>query len=274
MNKKCFRMIPLFMALLAMTACSSDDDPAGNGTTGNLVFDCTVSEAIAEVVTRATTGYQLPADLVPNSGDLKIALTGKYTIKEVEYDYSSQWEKLSAFHEEKPDLNVGTYKVVFTYGDNTKEGVGFPYYYGEVSGVDVEGNTLMSYGATVKLANSCFTLAATEWLLSYYKDVKLIIHTATSEFNFEPTDTGASELYFVKAGQQLYLSGSAVKSQTGTSVEFPKTAITSSNLAGETKYTITVNHGTAGGGELGIIFSDEFTEVPAIDIELNPDYDE
>ena len=99
----------------------------------------------------------------------------------------------------------------------------------------------------------------------------MTIHTANIEFTFALNETTpSSPLIFVKSGQQLSFSGKAVKSQTGTSVEFPKNTI-GENLAPDTHYAINVNHDNAGGANLIITFDDTFTVVSVVDVQLNPD---
>lgn len=284
MNKKRFWMIPLSVALLGLTACSSEDDFESRG--GKLAFACEPSDFVAEVVTRAgeidlSTKYGVT---VPEGNAMALTLTGTYNDKELgeNQTYNRSWTTVSAFHTEDPDLVVdGTYAATVTHGDATAEGENKPAFKGEATDIRLKSNTTTTCAITAGLVNSCFTLAATEWLLNYYSDIELTIHTTTggSDFTFTPTDTKESKLYFVQAGQTLSISGKATK-QNGVEVTFEQTVIggqgttTAVTTAAAKKYTITVDHSTAGGEGLTITFDDSFTEVPGTTEELNKDDDD
>lgn len=286
MNKKRFWMIPLSVALLGLTACSSEDDFESRS--GKLAFACEPSDFVTEVVTRAD-GIDLSETYgvtVPEGNDMALTLTGTYNDKELGegQTYNRSWTTVTAFHTEDPDLVVdGTYAATVTHGDATAEGENKPAFKGEATGITLKSNTTTTCTITAGLVNSCFTLAATEWLLNYYSDIELTIHTTTggSDFTFNPTTTQESKLYFIRAGQTLSISGKATK-QNGVEVTFEKTVIgkqegsTTATVTTEAakKYTITVDHSTAGGERLTITFDDTFTEVTGTTEELNKDDDD
>lgn len=273
----------MLLLAVAVAACSSEEvTPPANGS-GKLRLATTLSGEVAEVVTRAQS--TLPSELLPREEQLSLRITGSFTDKTGTTAFDRSWTTLADFRLGNPDFEAGDYNTAaqkysnsytakLSYGNPAEEGVGKPAFAGESAPFTIyAGNTAQNeVPVTVRMANSCFTLAVGEWLLNYYTNVELTIHTETSDFTFRPTSTAASELVFVAAGQPLAFSGSAVKAQTGTEVVFPKKTITGqAATAACTKYAIAVDHGTAGAGSLRISFSDTFTEVEAEEIELNPD---
>lgn len=283
---KCKWMIPMLAMAAAFVGCSSEDDLTVKHGSGRVLFDCDVLQTVSEVTTRAGE-YTLPAEILPQADRLTLAITGSYTDKTGTTTYNKSWLTVADFVTENPDFEAGdystserqyqnSYAAVMTYGDATAEGEAAPYFEGTSGDFNVYAGETAKPTVSVALANSCFTLAVTEWMLNYYDNLKLTIHTADSDFSFEPTTIDPSALIFVKAGAVLSFSGSAVKAQTGVEVTFPKTELKDANgaavtTAAKTKYTISVDHGQAGAGTLSISFDDSFTEVPEQTVELNPD---
>ncbi len=270
MKMKCMWMIP--MLALAFAACSSEDDLQSGGQ-GQVAFKAETSSLVTEVVTRATTGYELPAELVPSGEELRLSMTGSYTDEQgAQQSFTGSWTSVAAFNLENPKFEAGTYSADFAYGDEGVEGVGKAYFAASLQDFAIKANKTTTYPVTVKLSNSCFTLQATEWLLNYYEDVELTIHTAASTFSYSLTTTEPSELVFINPDQSLSISGTATKRQNGVAVEFPLSVIgQGKKTAAETKYAIVVDHGTAGSGSLAISYDDTFTEVAETEVELNPD---
>jgi hypothetical protein len=281
-------MYTLLVAVLATVGCSSDNGPSlPESGTAQVQFGCVVAGEIGHVEARATTGYALPSDLLPSADAFTLALTGTYTDKvdaatTAERTYSKSWATLADYKMEAPALETGVYDVAqghyansyratVTCGDPMAEGEGKPYFEGASEEIILYAGKSIEAPVTARLANSCFSLYAEQYLLSYYTGgVELTIHTADNAFTFNPTTTAESALIFVKPGQQLSISGKAVK-QNGTEVTFAKTAIGAGILAAETHYAVRVDHATAGSGALMISFDGSFTEVPAVEVELNPD---
>lgn len=280
-------MLPLLAVALATTACSSDDEAAtplrGEG---KVTFDCSTEAFVADVTTRATEGYQLPAELIPAGEAMQLTLSGTYTEEgengsPIEKSYGPRtWATVADYNTEAPELEAGiynttihayqnSYTAAISYGDMEAEGAAKPCFKGGAAAFTIAANKTTTVALSAKLANSCFVVEVTEWMLAYYTGIELTIHTASNSFTFNPTTTAPGELIFVKPGQQLALSGKAVKAQNGVEVEFPKTTIGAGAIAAESCYTIRVDHSTAGSGALQIAFDDTFTEVPAVDIELN-----
>lgn len=263
-------MIP--MLAMALVACSSEDDLQTNFGKGQITFEPEVSTEIAQIETRATSGYALPSELIPAGEDFVLAIAGTYVdANDQTQNYAQSWTSVAAFNLEKPDLQAGTYTATFTYGDPAAEGVACPYFAGELVDFAVKASKTTTYPVSCKLANSCFTLQVSEWMLNYYDEIQLTIHTATNDFSYTMNSTEVTTLTFICPEQSLSFSGTAIKSQNGVAVEFPKTTIGTSTVAAETLYAISVDHGTAGAGSLTITFDDSFTEVAEVEVELNPD---
>lgn len=280
-------MLPLLAVALMTAACSSDHAPelpeSGQGT---VTIVCDAVGEIGQKEARAASGYELPAAVIPQAEEFALTLTGSYTEKvdaETTADgtYSKSWATLADYNTEAPELEAGiydvslghyanTYQAAVSYGDPEAEGEGKAYFEGKSTEFHLYANDKVTATVTARLANSCFSLYAEQYLLSYYSNVELTIHTADNDFTFTPTNTAESALIFVKPGQTLSISGKAVK-QTGVEVTFPKTEIGTGNLAAETHYAVRVDHTTAGSGALMISFDGTFTEVPAVYAELNPD---
>ena len=281
-------MYTLLVALVATVGCSSENGPSlPESGTAQVQIACVTAGEIGQVEARAASGYALPAELIPSADAFTLALTGRYTEKvdaatTAERTYSRTWATLADYRTEAPALEAGVYDVAqghyansyqaaVTYGDPTAEGEGKPYFEGASAEIILYAGAEVEVPVTARLANSCFSLYAEQYLLNYYAGgVELTIHTADNAFTFTPTTTAESALIFVKPGQTLSISGKAYK-QTGTEVVFAKTTIGTGALAAETHYAIRVDHATAGSGALMISFDGSFTEVPAVEVELNPD---
>ena len=298
---KRFLISMLAIACLA-TACSSDDEPIiPESGVGHIEFNCLANSEIGDVITRTeqpTFNLATAGVTIPDPANLILTINGSYTKNGMVTPWS--WPTASGeaqpaddeiivapktvadFESENPAIEAGAYDVeqkkylnsyeaAVTYGDPNAEGENCPYFMGKSASFSVYPGETKEVTFSATLANSCFNLSVTEWMLKYYDNIELTIHTANNEFTFALNETTAiSSLIFVKSGQQLSFSGSAVKSQTGTTVEFPETPI-GVQLDANTHYNIVVNHDTAGGGNLQIMFGDTFVEVEPVEVELNPD---
>lgn len=283
-------MIPMLTVALMTAACSSDETVAtpleGEG---KVVFTCSTEGFVADVTSRATEGYQLPTELIPSGEEMQLTLSGNYTEKDENGNTSEKsygprtWATVADYNTEAPALEAGIYDAVtahnylnsysaaISYGNPDEEGAAKPCFTGGADAFTIAANKTTPVLLTARLSNSCFVVEVTEWMLNYYTGIELTIHTASNSFTFNPTTTAPSELIFVKPGQQLALSGKAVKAQNGVEVEFPKTTIGTGAIVAESCYTISVDHTTAGSGNLQIAFDESFTEVPAVDVDLNAD---
>lgn len=276
-------MIPMLALALVCAGCSSEEEtPAPNGS-GKLQLTSNISSAVSEVVARAAQS-DLPEALVPDADALTLTIAGSYTDKGKDpVNFNKTWATVADFKTENPDFEAGyyntaeshyqnSYKATLSYGDPAVEGEGKAAFAGASDDFVVyAGSQPTKVNVSVALANSCFTFAVTEWMFNYYTDLQFTIHTAENSFTFEPTTPAASTLIFVKAGQSLRFSGSAVKAQNGVAVTFPETTLGTTTTAAQHKYAIEVDHSTAGAGKLQISFNDTFTEVDEQVEELNPD---
>ena len=294
--KTLFKHIAFAMvASTMMVACSVNDEGSKPKMgEGQIEIVCSVDAQTNDVTTRAEKSYQLPAELIPSAEELKSALklsiTGEYDDPKTKdvvdmVQYTGSWTTLKAYNDADVKLNQGGYSAELeNYPERDDagkvvEGEANPYFKG-----GAYSNTLqVTAGVTTKanielsLANSCFTLKVTEWLMKYYTDVTLTIHSETNSWQYKPTSSDfASPLIFVNPGQKLKLSGTATK-QNGVQVEFSvdgAPAEIGTTLVKDTHYDIVVDHATAGAGGLTIELGDNYTTIEEHTIELNPSTNE
>ncbi|MBP3564813.1 MAG: DUF4493 domain-containing protein [Alistipes sp.] len=283
--KTLLRHIAFAMAAFTMmVACSINDEGSKPKMgEGQIEFTCSVDADIDDVTTRATSGYKLPAELIPQNLNtaLQVKITGEYDdprTKDVVdmQQYTGSWSTLQAYNEGDVKLNQGGYSAELENkpqrdeNGNVIEGEANPYFKGGaysntievIAGVTTQANIALS------LANCCFTLKVTEMFMNYYSDVTLTIHSASNSWTYNPTTHGAvSPLIFVNAGQKLKFSGSATK-QNGVEVEFAEAEL-NTTLQKDTHYNIIVDHTTAGGSGITIQLGNDYTEINEVEIELN-----
>lgn len=268
----------LFITALAMAAvavsCRGGDDEFSLNDTGSINLQCSAASEITAVETRAASGYALPSSVIPSRDVMKLRITGSYMAGGVSQEFDQTWSSVKSYETEDPKFNFGTYKATIWYGDLDQEGANKPYFYGESGDISVATTRPTSASVTAALKNSCFTVSFGEWLKNYYKDIVIKISTTNNVFSFNQYSASedVANLIFIKPSQQLRISGSAVKTQTNTAVEFPVTIIGGGLLVEpETKYTISIDHSTAGGETISIGFDGTFTDVTPVDVELNPE---
>ena len=286
--------------------------------------------------------FKLPDELLPDFKDFKLNIRGEYYNSSLDgaapMVCDTTWPTVESFNEKNPNgckLEAGAYKreqskylnsyhAYVSYGNINEEGVGKPYFAGEsVVGFTDDNGTFDKTPAdfniypdekkqvqvVARLANSCFSLEVLDWMLKYYSEIELKIHTsdvaATSNteavagkvFTFRATatendnannifayttpelkadDTHTPALIFVRPGQKLKLSGWAVKRQNQTGAANQKgvkvefaEAEIGELLVADTHYTIKVDHDTAGSGGLTITFDDTITQIDPDDTGEN-----
>lgn len=283
--KTLLRHIAFAMAAFTMmVACSINDEGSKPKMgEGQIEFTCSVDADIDDVTTRATSGYKLPAELIPQNLNtaLQVKITGEYDDPKTKdvvdmQQYTGSWSTLQAYNEGDVKLNQGGYSAELENkpqrdeNGNVIEGESNPYFKGGaysntievIAGVTTQANIALS------LANCCFTLKVTEMFMNYYSDVTLTIHSESNSWTYNPTTHGAvSPLIFVNAGQKLKFSGSATK-QNGVEVEFAEAEL-NTILQKDTHYNIIVDHTTAGGSGITIQLGNDYTNINEVEIELN-----
>ncbi|HIW98030.1 MAG TPA: DUF4493 domain-containing protein [Candidatus Tidjanibacter gallistercoris] len=244
--------------VLCATGCSEGKEGLPAGGEGRVVFDCTVS---AFVGTRADT-RTLPSGTVPDEGALALVLSGAEGTA-ASYDAFADYDQ--------PLLREGTYTAAFVYGNPDAEGPDAACFAGEGT-FDVVARKTVTEPVAVSLANSVVSLAFTEWFRGYYTDFSLTVHTAsgfrTGFVGSQISSSGETAPVFVKAGTELFLSGSATKSN-GVEVSFPETLV--GTTAARTWHTVTLDAGQAGRAGIVVTLDDTPVAVEEIPVELNPD---
>lgn len=304
-----------------------------------------------------TNRFEPAAENLPEGATVTTNADNTWTVK-----YTTSWEKISqigTITDNKLTINklktgkydttnqvyLNSYKVKISYGETTGEGENVKYVEGRnkpcFKGVSVDDNNAEA-PFTIKpketsqikvlatLSNSCFVMNFTDWMLAYFKNIEIKIHTADNLFTFTqvmgetgytfnykhekiivtttttpPTEEGGQTTttttttyekveektgltlaedndgnnllkdengevmhIFVNPGQKLSFSGSAKKSQTGTTAEFEKIDI-GELLAAKSCYEVTVDCDTAGAGEVVRIgFNEEWEDGGTTDVNI------
>ena len=272
------------VAFTVMVACSINDEGSKPKMgEGQIEFSCSVDADIDDVTTRATSGYKLPAELIPQNLNtaLQVKITGEYDDPKTKdvvdiQQYTGSWSTLQAYNEGDVKLNQGGYSAELENKPqrdnegNVIEGEANPYFKGGAYGntIEVIAGVTTQANIALSLANCCFTLKVTELFMNYYSDVTLTIHSESNSWTYNPTAFGeVSPLIFVNAGQKLKFSGSATK-QNGVEVEFAEAEL-NTTLQKDTHYNIIVDHTTAGGSGITIQLGNDYTNINEVEIELN-----
>lgn len=251
-------------AALLMAGCSADDERTSYGT-GRLDFAVTASADVANVTSRAPEGYvELPTNVVPPAGNLKLTLTGTYK----DHDgnpgtLNESWDRFSSYDPENFPLECSesNYTATFTYGDDSREGADAAFFRGEVTGIQLTPDTTTEKEVLVVLANSCFRLQLDETMTNYYSNLNLTVKTENGgSFNFTPATL--QNIIFVKAGQTLTLSGSANHAASGQSVTFGPQVLNAGNpTRATTMHTITLKAEGVGSTKIVVSFDDTFKPI-------------
>ncbi len=232
---------------------------------GSVLFECVTQRSVSET-TKAT--YDLPSELIPSGDQFSLQLTGEYVDSESEQteSFSAYYQTIESYSETLPSVPAGDYTALISYGDTSLEGATNACFVGE-SDFEIIARKTSEEVIIATLSNSAIRVTTTEWFDNYYSDAEFTITTAAgNEFSFEPND---GQLIFVQPSSTLKLKGSATKSQTGTSVEFPESTIGTTEV--RTLNTIVVDASQAGGASITITFDQTLTEVKLEDSELNPE---
>ncbi|MEG1405042.1 MAG: DUF4493 domain-containing protein [Alistipes sp.] len=252
----------LISAAVLATSCSSDNEEIATGDGfGNVQFTVAASGEV-DAVTRAQV--ELPTTAIPNSDLFALHITGTYNDDMGNpQNYDRTWATVGVF--DSPKMRSGNYTAAITYGTRTAEGENAACFSG-TQNFTIFARRTVTANITATLQNAAFKVVFTDWFKKYYTNAQITLRTTSgSTFTFSPSSTS---VIFVKPGTDLFLKGTATKSQTGTAVEFPEVKI--GTTVARTLHTITVDASKAGGGALVIDLNDTFTEVPEKVIELNP----
>ncbi len=259
--KKIHLLASAALSLALLCGCSKEQPFDAEVTTGKgrVLFSPVVSLQVEEQ-TRAQV--ELPASVrVPGSGQFSLIIKGIDNPQ-----YLVEYPSLSNYTAEL--MTAGEYVAKVSYIPAENEGANAGRFASDWHYFDVVARKTTQERITATLTNSLFTLSCDEWFNKYYKDAKLTIRTEQGN-TFEFSQMGSDIPIFVKEAQKLYLSGTAIKSQTGVEVTFPKHEI--GTTAARTWHKITVSASQAGEGSLQVVCEDTFTEISTEEIELNPE---
>lgn len=257
MNRKILT-VAVFL-VIGMSSCSRTEQKMSGR--GDVLFDFTVSEDVS--FTRNQEQRELPDEVIPASEDFSLKLSSESGIVG---EYASMAEY------DQPMLQAGDYTATVLYGDPEAEGPDAACFDGSKTFTVVARKTI-SETIAASLSNSAFSVKFSEWFNNYYESFELKIETETGyqlplTGSVEEKPSAETEPVFTKAGTNLYISGSAVKTN-GFEVMFPRT------LIGTTKERTwsTVNIKADEVSQLGleIVLDDTPVSVNEVAVELNPD---
>lgn len=166
-----------------------------------------------------TDRFEPKADNLPEGATVTKKADETWTV-----NYTTSWEKISqigTITDNKLTINklktgkydtttskyLNSYKVKISYGETTGEGENVKYVEGRnkpcFKGVSVDDNDAeasftikpketMPIKVLATLSNSCFVMNFTDWMLAYFKNIEIKIHTADNLFTFTQVmgDTG------------------------------------------------------------------------------------
>lgn len=247
-------LVPVLCAFMAC-GCTEATDGEGHGGMGEVRFACGVAAGIATADGATRT---LPAEMVPEAGELSLAISGSDG-EVLSYDAFADYDS--------PKLLEGEYTATFTYGDMEREGADAACFSGEET-FSIVARTTAECSVSVALANAAVTASLSEWFGKYYESYDIRVTTASGT-EVACTEYGEPEAapVFVQADTELYFSGTAVKTN-GAEVSFPETMI--GTAAARTWHTVVIDAGQAGGAGITIQLDDTPVDVVEIPVELNP----
>lgn len=250
-------LVPLLMA----AGCSEKKVQSDDMETGKVEFVCTVTSGVG-AATRVGDTKSLPEKYVPGAEELKLVVSdgGEFT---------ATYETMADY--DQPFLDEGDYKAVFTYGDQEVEGIGKSCFAAENPFTIVARKTITNQ-VSATLVNSLYTVKLSDWFSKYYSDYNLTVHTASGNnyalVGSASAPAGESDLIFVKPGTEIFISGSATKTN-GVEVHFQKVKI--GNTTARTWHTITIDAEQVSKAGIVVSFDDTPTAIKEIPVELNPD---
>ncbi len=256
----------LTLAATALTTgCNTASDPVAQ--TDDLRGSVRITAQVSSDVTTRTRAEtaNLPAEVIPDPYTFPLHITGTYTDDAgQEQSYDQSWETVNGY--DSPLMIRGNYTASVTSGDGSQEGPDAAWFAGTADFTILSRQTITT-DITVTLQNAAVQLAFDDWFTQYYSEATFTLRTE-SDNRFTSTLT-QQPLVFIKPATKLYLSGSAVKSQNGATVEFPETEI--GTTVARSLHTVRVQASQVGSSGLSIQLDDTFTELEETAVELNPE---
>ena len=246
----------MFLAISLLASCSMKDQSREEG---QVQFKCSLSQS-ADLV--KSTQKTLPGHLVPSADQFKLVISSE--VGEVAaYPTFAEYDT--------PLLKQGNYNALFTYGDPSVEAAENAAFAGTVD-FTILPRRIVNASVTLALVNSVASLEVGEWFKKYYTSYEFTITTASNaEFTFSGNEAEpivSTDPFFVKAATDLYISGSAVKTN-GSEVQFSETKV--GTTVARTWHTLVVDANEASGSSVNVTFNDQLVPVEVVEIELNPE---
>lgn len=266
------RQINRFLPLLALgvvliPGCQAEKIEVGAAEQGDgtVEFVCSTSGEILYAAANTKADVQtrtLPEDVIPDVNSFSLEITD-------DSGTDLKYETMTSY--DRPYLTAGAYSAKFVCGNPDAEGPSAAYFELEHP-FTVVARKSSTETVNIPLANSVVSVEFSQWFAKYYPEYDIVIETESgysAEYTEADTEPGTeSAPFFVKAGTNLYLSGTAVK-ETGAEVSFPRTEIAVTKT--RTWQTVSVNAAQASSGSIEITLDDTPVEIKEIPVELNPD---
>ena len=249
------KYLSILVAMAFLSSCSLQE----GGEEGQVQFKCNMSPTAELVKAPQKT---LPEKFVPAADQFKLVISSQ--VGEVaSYPTFAEYDT--------PLLKQGNYNAAFSYGDPEIESAENAAFAGQTD-FTILPRQIVSASVNLSLVNSVVSLEVGEWFRKYYTDYELTVTTASgNEFTF--SGNGAQPLtqtdpFFVKAASDLYVSGTAVKTN-GAEVQFTKTKI--GTTAARTWHTLMIEADEVSGSAINVTLNDNLVPVQVVEIELNPE---
>lgn len=250
----------LYYILLVLVLSSCDKATINiTSSEGSVTFTSKCVESILVSESAKSSTFTLDQRLVPTEKDFTLKIPSEYS--SISYNYASFADIDTLL------LSEGFYTAQINYGDDTLEGDSCSSFYGELD-FEVVARKVTKENITASLSRSMFSLDCSDWFKAYYPEYDLKVTTESgTEFDFDELSNGTLT-YFIRSNSAVYLNGTATKTN-GYDVTFNKTKILDASSL-QTLHKITVDAAQAGGGYITISVDLDLTEIPAIELELNP----
>ncbi len=263
------KIITIFCALTLAVSCNKEGaTPSSKAGMGSVSFTTSVMDNVNEY-TRAEEVFTIPSDLVPESEELIIDITGSYVDPqsgETE-NYSYGPKTLAEYNVAQPMLYASDdYTATFHYGESGVEGEDGAYY-AATTEFEILARGTAEESVTVDLQNSIVRVECDDMFAGYYTDAQFKVTTGTgNSFTFDaPTD----KLVFVEAQTTITIEGSATKVNGGSRVTFSPVEIGTTSAKSISRIKVAAS--SIGASNLTITLDDTLTEMEITSVELNPE---
>lgn len=234
----------LILAISALVALASCQKTAG---TGSVSFALREGEVAEE--TKGSVSDYVPS--LPASSAFRLVVTNKTSGATVYDGTLGDWDPETGFA-------AGSYNVVASYGSESEEGPGKPYFYGTQDFTIIGGQTT-EVQVTVSLGNCIVKVTCTDAFKNYYPQQNFVISTPDNQTGFAYDGTA------VFVAWKFTVSGTVTNQYGKSSSLAPKTWTVEPATCYTVKYDVT----NVGGVTVTITFDNTVETVELGEIDLN-----